>query len=171
MASPKSPSPASDISELYDSVFPDSKGSASDAARLRELRRKAHTEGVAVAAHLPLVTPQMLFPSSPAKRPRTKSPDRPSTLNERIDAVKFALSQNKLTTSDFVRKTCAYDYPAQRAKEEPGFRLSSTEAEDAENTRTWAKEIACQEVLREAKQMEAQNPLQTGGKNDAVSFV
>jgi hypothetical protein len=164
-------SPGSDISELYDSVFPDSRGQASDRARMRELRNRALNEGVGVAAHLPLVTPRMLFPSrTSTKRRRTASPDHLPTMNERIDAVWLALKHNNLNLADFVRKTCAYDYGATRKREEPDFQLSSAEAEDAKNVRTWAKEIGCQELLREAKQMEIQHLLHTGGKPNFTCF-
>lgn len=165
MSSHKSPSPESDISELYDSVFPDSKGSASDRARMRELRKRTLKEGIGAAGHLPLVTPHMLFPSS-SKRPRKISPNRPPTLNERIDAVRLVLNQNNLSLAQYVRITCAYDYAAERKKEEPEFQLSSVEAEDAYEVRKWAKEIACQELLHEATQMEAQHLLHTSGEDN-----
>lgn len=171
MSFPNPTSPSSDVSEVLDSVFPDSKGPASDRARLRELRELAQNEGLGVAAHYPAVTAEMLFPSVPAKRRRVSSPDHPPTFYERIDTINQALEKNGLTLSEFVRTTCTHNYAAERARSEPGFQLYSGDAQEAENVRNWAKEIARYEVLRQAKQMETQHLFHTGSKCYCTLFV
>jgi hypothetical protein len=157
--------------ELPKDRFPSPRGPRSTAATLRELRKRVYNEGLGVAAHRPGFTAQQILGYQPAKRLRRVSPGPPATLNERIDAVKIALEQNNLTTVEFVRKTCAYNYGAERAKEESDFQLSASDAKDAEDVRSWAKEIACQELLREAKHMETQRLLHTGSESVLCRFL
>jgi hypothetical protein len=171
MGSDKAPSPASDDSELQDGYFPDSKGARSDAARLRETKRKILRGDIGISAGLPAgVAPNMIFPvlPSPIKPRATLSSHCAPTLVERVNSVKQALELNGFTLSSFTRTTCAYDYPDQQLKHNPSFEASPDDLREAEAVRIWAKEIACQELLREAKRMEAQGSLYTRGN---YSFI
>ncbi|KEP51664.1 hypothetical protein V565_057920, partial [Rhizoctonia solani 123E] len=168
MSRHKSQSPESDVSELEDAL-PSASNTRSRAAILRELKKRVHNQGLGVAlAQYPGMTAEKILGPRPAKRRRIETVDPPATLNERIDAIKVALEQNNLTMADFIKATCAYDYGAQREKSEKGFKLSANDAEDAEEVRTWAKQIACQELLQEAKLMEDRHLLHTGSNSSTV---
>ncbi|KAG8770321.1 hypothetical protein FRC12_004352, partial [Ceratobasidium sp. 428] len=161
MSQQRSPSPESDISELQDSPFADSKGPKSDATRLGHARRRVAQGGLEEVANLPHLNPQCLLPSRPKKRPRKSSVSSPKSIYQRIDAARRSIEDNKLTVAEMVRIMCAYDYGEQRAKSDPKFQLTMAEAQDAQEVRTWAKELACQEILREGKRMEKHHFLNT----------
>lgn len=135
---------------------------------MRELRKRAQREGVGVASSLPSVTAQMLFPdlsnSTTSQTPSTPTLGHVPSLYERIDNVSEAFKQHGISLSDYVQSTCAYDYAAQRAKEEPGFKLSSQDALEAEKVRAWGRGIGLQTLLQEAKAMENQKLLHTGSE-------
>ncbi|KAG8724201.1 hypothetical protein FRC09_020862 [Ceratobasidium sp. 395] len=174
MSQPRSPSPQSDISELQDSPFPNSKGPKSDAARLRHARDRVAKGGLEEANKLPYIDPQRLLPSRPKKRPRNSSASSSSSsssIYQRIDAARRSIEENKLTMAEMVRIMCAFDYGDQRAKSDPSFQLSLAEAEDAQAVRAWAKELACQEILREGKGMEKHHLLNTKAKSFTVDSL
>ncbi|CAE6410155.1 unnamed protein product [Rhizoctonia solani] len=116
----------------------------------------------------PGITAEDILGPLPAKRPRLESSDPPATFHERIDAVKCAFEENNITVADFIKATCAYDYRNQRKKDDKDFVLSAADAEAGHEVRIWAKEIACQELLKEAKQMEAEKLLHTGRNSCTV---
>ncbi|QRV94684.1 hypothetical protein RhiJN_22702 [Ceratobasidium sp. AG-Ba] len=161
MSRHNSPLPESDQSELEDSPFPNSKGPKSDAARLRHARKRVAQGGLEEAARLPNLNPQRLLSSRPRKRLRRSFLGSPDPIYQRIDAARHSLEENGLTVAQMVRIICAYNYGEQRAKEDPNLQLTLSEAEDAQAVRAWAKEIACQEILREGKEMEKHHHLST----------
>ncbi|KAG9081479.1 hypothetical protein FS749_007629 [Ceratobasidium sp. UAMH 11750] len=171
MSHHKSPSPESDVSELQDSPFINSKGPKSDAARLRETRKRVAQGGLEEATQLPHINPQRLLPSRPTKRARKHSIKQPNTIYQRIDAIRQSLEQHNLTIAELVQTMCAHDYGAQRAKDEVDFQLSRAEAEDGQNVRAWAKEMARQEVLREGKRMEKHHFLNTNANSFTVDTL
>ncbi|KAF8595258.1 hypothetical protein BDV93DRAFT_564577 [Ceratobasidium sp. AG-I] len=171
MSREKSISPESDTSELLDSVWENSRGAKSDAARVREMFKRVATGGLEEASHHALLSSNHLMSSRPTKRARKNPATQPTTIYNRIDAARESLEQNGLTVVEFVRVMCAFDYGVQRAKEEDGFQLSVAEAEDARDVRYWAKEIARQELLREGKRMETQHILNTNADSCTVDSL
>ncbi|QRV84918.1 hypothetical protein RhiJN_12934 [Ceratobasidium sp. AG-Ba] len=155
-----------ELSELEESPFPDSKGPKSDAARLRSARKRVAQGGLEEAEKHPNLNPQRLLPARPGKRLRRSFVGNPDPIYQRIDAARCLLEDNGLTVAKIVEIMCAYDYGDQRTKSDPGFQLTISEAEDAQAVRTWAREIARQEILREGKQMEQHHYL-----NTSESFV
>ncbi|KAG9095979.1 hypothetical protein FRC06_009196, partial [Ceratobasidium sp. 370] len=171
MSRHESPLADSDISELEDSPFPDSKGPKSDAARLRSARKRVARGGLEEAAKLPNLNPQRLLPTRPRKQLWRSFVGNPDPVYQRIDAARRSLEDNGLTVVKMVEIMCAYDYGDQRAKTDPGFQLTISEAEDAQAVRAWAREIACQEILREGKQMEQHHHLNTSAKSFTIDSL
>ncbi|QRV79905.1 hypothetical protein RhiJN_07920 [Ceratobasidium sp. AG-Ba] len=165
MSRQKSLLPDSDLSELEDSPFHNSKGPKSDAARLREMRKRVARGGLEEVAGICHLSTQRLLPSRPKKRARIQSNSRLNETYQGIDAARQLLEQHNLTVAKLVQTMCAYDYAEQRTKEQVDFQLSRAEAEDAQNVRSWAKEIARQELLREGKQMEKYHFLNTNNNS------
>ena len=80
-------------------------------------------------------------------------------IDQKIDAVKATLAENGLSMVQFVSEACSCDYEARRTGRTPGSYLTLQDLEDAEAVRRWAKEIAIQQIVQEASDMQAKNPL------------
>lgn len=118
------------------------------AARLREQRRRI---AKAKANHT------TLQPTNPVSEDPEAIPE--PDIDQRIDAVKASLASNSLTMLKFISEACSCDYEARRTGRMPGNHLTQQDSEDAKAVRDWAKNIAIQQVIQEANNMQKKNPL------------